>query len=507
MSKISRRSFLKLVGAAAPAILFPAATTWAEKNLSQEDSSKPNVIILLFDAMSARNLSLYGYPRPTSPNLERFAEHATVYHSHNSSGNYTIPGTASLLTGSYPWTSRAINYSSGVKSSMAENNMFRAFGDDYHRLAFPQSIMANFIVSQFHSDINSFLPEDSFGKISYLLNNYFPKDRNMALRALDDFLFQMQAKPASMILGPLNWSLYYRNSARLSTEGYPMGLPYNSTYPLYFTLEDLFGGIASLIPSLPNPFFTYLHLYPPHAPYRASERFDSKFVGDGWWPNAKPMHRFSDGFSESKLTSTRRRYDEYIASLDWEFGRLLDVWEAEGIFENSYVIITSDHGEIFERGEARHNTPLLYDPVVHIPLLISAPGQKTRNDIYSPTNAVDVLPTLMKLTGKPIPSQTEGQLLPGLGGVDDFERSTFIVEAKRNPAFAPLTKATIAMRKGTHKLIYYTGYEAEDSFELYDLSEDIEEMHDLYPEAPAIAGKLREELLESLLAADKQYIK
>ncbi len=67
MSNISRRSFLKLVGAAAPAILFPAATTWAEKHLNQGDSSKPNVIILLFDAMSARDLSLYGYPRPTSP--------------------------------------------------------------------------------------------------------------------------------------------------------------------------------------------------------------------------------------------------------------------------------------------------------------------------------------------------------------------------------------------------------------------------------------------------------
>ncbi len=506
MSKISRRSFLKLVGAAAPTILFPAATTWAEKNFNQGDSSKPNVIILLFDAMSARDLSLYGYPRPTSPNLERFAERATVYHSHNSGGNYTIPGTASLLTGAYPWTSRALNYSSGVKKDMIENNIFRAFGEDYHRVAFPQSMMANFVVSQFQNDINFFLPADTFGKLNFLLSNYFPKDRNMALRALDDFLFQMQAKPASMVLGPANWSLYYRDSARLSQKGYPMGLPHNSTYPLYFSLEDLFGGITSLIPSLPQPFFTYLHLYPPHAPYRASERFDSKFI-DGYWPEAKPVHRFSDGFSETKITTTRRRYDEYIASLDWEFGKLMDAWEAEGVFENSYVIITSDHGELFERGEARHTTPLLYDPVVHIPLLISAPGQKTRSDVYSPTNAVDVLPTLMKLTGKSIPSQTEGQLLPGFGGVDDFERSTFTVEAKRNPALAPLKKATIAMRKGTHKLIYYTGYETKDSFELYDLSEDIEEMHDLYPKAPAIAGKLREELLESLHAADKQYTK
>ena len=506
MTNISRRSFLKLVGAAAPTILFPAITSWAGENLNQKDVSKPNVIILLLDAMSARNLSVYGYHRQTSPNFERFADHATVYHSHNSGGNYTIPGTASLLTGTYPWTNRALNYSGGVRPGLVENNIFRAFGDDYHRLAYPQSMMANFIVSQFQADIDDLLSAETFGKLDFLLNDHFPKDQNLALRALDDFMFKMDNEPSSLVLGPIHWSLYYRDSARLSAKGYPRGLPHNVTYPLYFNLEDLFNGVASLIPTLPEPFFTYLHLYPPHAPYRPSSRFDSKFI-DGWWPNAKPVHRFSEHSSESKITSARRSYDEYIASLDWEFGKLLDSWEAAGVFENSYVIITSDHGEIFERGETRHTTPLLFDPLVHIPLLISAPGQKTRRDVYAPTNAVDILPTLMHLTGKTIPARTEGKPLPGLGGVEDFERSTFTIEAKTNPALAPLKKATVAMKKGSYKLIYYTGYEAEDSFELYDLEADIEELRDLYPAKPAIAGKMREELLENLLAADKPYLK
>jgi len=506
MSKISRRSFLKLVGAAAPTILFPTITSWAEENINQRDASKPNIIILLFDAMSARNLSVYGYHRPTSPNLERFAEHASVYHSHNSGGNYTIPGTASLLTGTYPWTNRAFNYSSGVRRSMVENNVFRAIGDDYYRVAFPQSMMANFVVSQFQADIDTYLPADTFGKLDYLLNDLFPNDKNMALRALDDFMFQMQDKPASLVFGPMQWSLYYRDSARLSTKGYPRGLPHNVTYPLYYSLEDLFSGVASLIPTLPEPFFTYLHLYPPHAPYRATNRFDSKFI-DGWWPEPKPVHRLSDGFSEAKLTSTRRSYDEYIASLDWEFGKLLDSWETEGVFENSYVIITSDHGEMFERGETRHTTPLLFDPVIHSPLLISAPGQKTRRDIHAATNAVDILPTLMQLTGRPIPSQTEGKPLPGFGGIEDLERSTFTVEAKRNPAVAPLKRATIAMRKGNHKLIYYKGYEGGDAYELYDFEADPEELLDLYPAQPAIAKKLQDELLETLLTKDKPYLK
>jgi arylsulfatase A-like enzyme len=505
MNKINRRDFLKLVGATAPFVLFPPLASLAKEKLRQK-TIKPNVIILLFDAMTSRNLSLYGYKRPTASNFERFAQRANVYHSHYSGGNYTIPGTSSLLTGTYPWTSRAINYSGGVIPKIVENNIFRAFGEEYHRLAFPQSMMANFIVSQFADDIDTFLPAGAFGKLDTLVNGYFPNDQNMALRALDDFMFKMDDKPASMVFGAINWSLYFRESERLSTEGYPRGLPHNVTYPLYFSMEDLLSGVSSLIPTLPAPFFTYLHLYPPHAPYRATKRFDGKFI-DGWGPLEKPVHRFSENSSKGKLLSTRRSYDEYIASLDWEFGNLLDAWEAEGVFENSYVIITSDHGEIFERGETRHTTPLLFDPVVHIPLLISAPGQQTRKDIYAPTNAVDILPTFMQLLGKPIPPFSEGKPLPGFGGVEDYGRSTFTIEAKRNLAFAPLEIATIAMRKDGKKLIYYTGYEAEPSFELYDLENDIEELDDLYPKQPTFAKSMQEELLDSLSDADKPYMK
>jgi len=506
MPDFNRRSFLKLLGAAAPAILLPRVASWTDKNLAQGDGEKPNVIILLFDAMSARNLSLYGYPRPTSPNIERFAEHATVYHSHYSSGNYTIPGVASLLTGTYPWTNRAINHSGVVKRSMVEENIFAAFGSDYHRFAFPQSVWSNFIVSQFEKDVDTLMASDTYGKVNYLLNEYFPNDRNAALRSLDDFAFKMEREPASLLFGTLQSAFYFRESSLLPSDGYPRGIPHNANYPLYFRLEDVFDGLSTLFPEMKSPHLSYVHLFPPHAPYRASNRFDSKFI-DGWWPNVKPIHRFSEGASNAKLTSARRSYDEYIASIDWELGNFFDILEKEGVFENSYVIITADHGEMFERGEKAHSTPLLYDPVIHIPLVISAPGQKTRQDIYAPTNAVDLLPTLTGLAGKPTPSWVEGKPLPGLGGVEDYERGTFTIEAKMNSSFAPLTRATVALRKGNHKLIYYTGYEAQDTFELFDLELDIEELTDLYPAQPAVLKLMKQELLDSLSDANKPYLK
>src|SRR5512142_667090 len=140
----SRRDFLKLgsivSGAFAAARLLPHAAV----RPSTSTPSTPNILIFVFDAMSAKHLSLYGYPRKTSPNFERFAAHATVYNQHYAAGNFTTPGTASLLTGLYPWTHRAINQSGLIVRERVEQNLFRQVGARYHRLAFSQNMWPNY---------------------------------------------------------------------------------------------------------------------------------------------------------------------------------------------------------------------------------------------------------------------------------------------------------------------------------------------------------------------------
>jgi arylsulfatase A-like enzyme len=79
-----------------------------------------------------------------------------------------------------------------------------------------------------------------------------------------------------------------------------------------------------------------------------------------------------------------------------------------------------------------------------------------------------------------------------------LERPIFTVEAKSNQAFSPLNHATVAMRKGNNKLIYYLGYTEEPWFELYDVGTDPEELTDLIPSGPAFARAMKEELLTSL---------
>jgi arylsulfatase A-like enzyme len=359
------------------------------------------------------------------------------------------------------------------------------------------------------------LPPQTFSSASGASGAWFPNDLWGGMRSFDDFLFKFDYKKKSdgapsLVFGPLEEMVALRQIAHARTaeqRQYPLGLPTSfNNWLIYFRLEDLFNGVMAALKNLSSPTFAYFHLFPPHEPYRPSADYYLKFV-DRYTPTPKPNHPLVRPVLPTTLISDRRKYDEYIASVDAQFGRLLDNLEHTGILQNSLVVVTADHGQLFERGVAGHSTPLMYDPVLHIPLLVSMPGQTTRVDIHDPTNSVDVLPTLLHLTGQSAPAWAEGTLLPGLGGTYDPGRSTFSVEAKNNSAFRRLTTATIAMRKGPYKLLHYMNYRKgyDDAYELYDLENDLDELHDLYLTETALAAGLRSELLAALDKSNSQF--
>ena len=389
-----------------------------------------------------------------------------------------------------------------IARNRAENNLFSASGDSFHRVSYSQNIGAARLLNQFGQSIDEWINPEAFSINNQVVGSKLSRDREMAYRAFDDFLAQSGGDfPASLVFGTISNLSIRRKLALYNNMDYPTGPPW-ANGNILFELKDVFDGlIAQLKTPTLKPRLAYYHLWAPHSPYRPIAKFADTFI-DNWKPVVKPQHRFGPQISNSNLRTRRSHYDEYVANVDDEFGRMLEVMENDGLLENNYIVVTSDHGEMFERGVDGHTTPLLYDPVVHSPLIISSPGQTSRVDIKTPTNSIDVLPTLLHLAGQKIPDWCEGQVLPGLGRADNPERATFIVEAKSNPAFSPLTEATIAMRKGQYKLIYYTGYETEDSFELYDHENDLEELNDLYPQQPAIAKSLRAELLDKLSEAN-----
>ena len=128
-SFISRRDFLKLAGLVPLSWLtlkgLAKFRTITDRPSIQEYSPEKNVLIVVFDAWSAANMSLYGYGRQTTPNLEQLAAKAVVYHNHFAGGNYTNPGTASLLTGTLPWTHRALQIGDSVEKTFVNKNIFQ----------------------------------------------------------------------------------------------------------------------------------------------------------------------------------------------------------------------------------------------------------------------------------------------------------------------------------------------------------------------------------------------
>jgi len=503
MNSINRRDFLKLIAAIPTGMALSKLTSLMDESII--NSSTPNIIVIVMDALTARNMSLYGYERETTPNIARFAARSNVYHSHHSAGTFTTTGVASLLTGTYPWTHRAINLKGLVARDRYRRNIFNLLESHYNRVGFTQNYFANYLLSQFSESINQHLPIKSFSQLELYTADSGQKDHLAKFRTFDDFLFDLDERfaPGSLVLGLLN---KYR-----AENIFQRHLSNNLQYyrkDLIFDVGRLFTGIASNTTSLEAPSFCYYHVLPPHAPYTPKKKHQSLFINDNWKPIEKPKHPLRSNFSVDELNAERLRYDQYIVTTDWAFGKFLDNIDAAGLLDKSYVILTSDHGESFERGYLAHAGPFVYEPCIHVPLLISSPGQTVRRDYYSVTNSVDMLSTFLNISGVDVPQWNEGRPLPGFGGDADSTRLTFSMDAKGSSAFGDLSPITIAMYQGDYKIIYYKGYGGATSpynslFELYNLKDDPEELQDLIADEKSVAQQMKELLLDAYQTANQ----
>lgn len=507
--KLSRRELLKLMGL--PPLYY--GTKRLFKSSLEFSNVKPqNIIVIVFDAFSALNMSLYGYSRDTTPHMNRLANRAVIYHNHYSSSNFTSPGTASLLTGTYPWTHRGIELGAEVHASFSKRNMFHLF-DDYYRFSYSHNHYVNTLQNQFEKDIDLYLPkEDLIIGNNIWVPSLFKKDEDIAtlswIRTMGN---QQDGFAYSLIL-----STIYQMIQEQKTEDYqqlfPRGLPKAISGGQYFILEDAIDWIISAVTIVPRPFLSYIHLLPPHDPYNTRRDFVDIFKDDDWAPVKKPTHYLSKiGLTVRKQTPEyyRRLYDEFVLYIDAEFNRLYRALEKMGILDNTWIILTTDHGEMFERGIVGHITPSLNQPIVRIPLVIFKPGQTSRQDVFVNTSAVDVLPTLLSLSGYKIPDWIEGEILPPFGKMISNERCVFALDAKLSEPLKPLKTASAMIIKGQFKLIYYFGYkvliDGEPIIELFNVGEDPEEMNDLSPTHQTLAANLLDELKDKLKSADEAF--
>lgn len=212
------------------------------------------------------------------------------------------------------------------------------------------------------------------------------------------------------------------------------------------------------------PFFLWVHLYDAHAPYTPPPAWSARHPG--------------------------RPYDGEVSAVDEQVGRILEELRRRGLDGKTAVAVAADHGEgLGEHGELTHGL-LLYEPTLHVPLLLRAPWGLKARVVEAPVSLVDLAPTLAGLLGKPFPAAAalDGRDLsrPLLAGGEPAAGE--IYAESRYPAvfgWSPLA----ALRR--RDLKYISGSRPE----LYDLRRDPHEQADLLgrsqaPEARGFAARL-----------------
>lgn len=502
---LARRDFLKLFGAFS---LHHCAHLLGIHQLAgrKSGSDLPNIQILVLDTLNASRMSLYGCKRETTPNIQRLAARANVYHRHYAGGNFTSPGTASLLMGTYPWSHRGINMYGSVLKEKASQNLFSALPDRYYRFAYTQNPLVMVLLDQFKDAIDKLPAITETSLTSDSLTNWFQGDFRSAfwgdsiLRGRDSSYL-----PTVLFLSVVNKfreALGQAFPPRDLRNLYPKGVPHNYKGST-FILEEAIDWLQVEIKGHPRPFCSYVHLWPPHEPYWPRKDFVNYFKKDQVF-QAKPDHFFSARKTRGELEQAQREYDSYLAYTDAEVGRLLDNLAQQGTLDDTIFILTSDHGQAFEKGIEGHLTPVLFESLIRIPLIISMPGQTERRDIFSATSAVDILPTLLTLCGQPVPVWCQGHILPGFSSPEEGAgREIYALEAKENSKFGPFVRGSLAMVAGDYKLIRYIGHEGyEDKTECYHLRNDPEELNNLYPADPT-AQSLKERVDQIIIEINR----
>lgn len=173
-----------------------------------------------------------------------------------------------------------------------------------------------------------------------------------------------------------------------------------------------------------GPWFAFLHTYDIHCPYNPTEPYASMFQTEGRVEadiDGKCGNPALNGMNltPEEVLFVSDRYDGGIREADAALANLFAYLEENGRFEDSVIVITSDHGEeLMEHGQIGHERSLQRE-LLEVPLLIYAPGLEP-GVITSPVSLVDVVPTVLDLLDVPLPDNLDGcSLLPLIEGSED----------------------------------------------------------------------------------------
>jgi len=302
----------------------------------------PDIFILLIDACQAKHLGTYGYPRPTSPNIDRLAEDAVVFENAYANASFTRSSVATLFTGLYPET---------------------------HKVRILKQKLARELLT---------LPEYLKGKRyrTSLFTSSANVSRSMGFaRGVDDYV---------TFIG--EWR---RGSER--------GIP-----PAFSSWLSRRGSL---------PLFSYIHYMEPHLPISPPPPYLDMFAKPGSGASTQRIIDTSQKpgggktlLAPEEISTVVDNYDSAIAFVDGELGKLLQSLRESGHYDNSLIIVVSDHGEsLYEQGQWGHGY-VVYEETAHVPLVVKFPAaMNLKGRVKTVVELADVFPTVLNIFGQKIP--------------------------------------------------------------------------------------------------------
>jgi arylsulfatase A-like enzyme len=319
----------------------------------------PNVLLIVMDTVRAANVSLNGYERPTTPELERWARDGVTFDHAFSTGPWTLKSHASMFTGLYPSQvdgdfARPVTTDAPMLAEIFRDRGY-ATGGFVANLAYAshESGLARGFV---HYDDYRAEPRQA---IMHAWIAHTPLFRDVARgRSTRDLLRAVRQASLTVRPGNFNDRTYTRRSAGEINAAF---LDWQSTHT-------------------GRPFFAFLNYFDGHFAYRPAPEFEKTFA----LPSQPDLGH----------------YDGAIATIDREIGRLFDVLQARGLLDNTIAIVTSDHGEQFGEHGLNLHANSLYIQLLHVPMMIRFPARAAGGArVDMPVTLRDLPATILDLAG------------------------------------------------------------------------------------------------------------
>jgi len=350
-------------------------------------------ILVLFDSLNARALSCYGGTVPT-PNFDRLAARTTVFDTHYVGSMPCMPARRDLQTGRLNFLHRSwgplepfdvtltgLMRQAGIHSHLVTDHYhyFEAGGATYHT-AFTTW---DFVRGQ-EADPWAFQPPDLPRLERETHPHQYEGHRNG---------YRLQ--------GALN------RERILSDKAYPCTQTFDGALTFLDANRDV------------DDWFLQIETFDPHEPFLAPpeirERFPTGYNGPtlDW-----PRYQRSGGLSTAEEDELRANYTALVAHCDAQLGRLLDLMDAQNLWDDTALIVTTDHGFLLgEHDWWGKNRMPFWDEIARIPLFLHAPGHPRPERCAALTQTMDLMPTLLELHGIEPPDTVLGRsILPALEG-------------------------------------------------------------------------------------------